>query len=122
MSDQTLRAPWDNGELDDFEDREAERATAEQAAQVEPIRYPTVRWQCPFCRKTRAHESDARAHTGRCWANPAARGCKTCIHFDQWVPDYDTGINGGEACGLDIELPERGLPLHCADWEAKTDV
>lgn len=71
-----------------------------------PIAVTVIRYQCPHCGRTRAHKRAAVAHIARCWLNPAARGCKTCRHFDAYGPDYT------ESCGVGVDLS--GRP-ECAD-------
>lgn len=84
---------------------------------MEPIRKPVVRWQCPHCSRTRAKRQAIAEHIARCWHNPDARSCFTCDH--RWQPSGD-GINepfSPEGCSLGIQLPERGLPVHCPSHE-----
>lgn len=64
--------------------REAVRT--ERAASAEPIAMPTVRFQCPHCRRTWAKQKAAAAHIARCWHNPDVKACKTCIYL---IPPCD---------------------------------
>lgn len=83
---------------------------------TEPIRYPTVRWQCPFCLRTRAKRPVIREHIAHCYHNPAARGCLTC---DLRIEPSGDGINepfSAEDCRRGVEMPDRGLPVHCHLW------
>ncbi len=66
-----------------------------------PIPITVRRHKCPHCPKSYANKQPAVAHIGRCWYNPAARGCKTCKHFTYAF--YD----GGEACLVDVDLTGR---------------
>jgi hypothetical protein len=82
------------------------------------IPYSTVRWQCPFCRRTRASRAAAERHIPRCFRNPASRGCKTCVYYE---PGED-GDPGGypypgtrEGCGEGIDISQ-GLKRLCETW------
>lgn len=73
------------------------------SGQVDPIEYTTKRFKCPFCRWSRAARKPVLAHMARCWANPAARGCKTCVFFVAYSPASDEP----EHCvqGVDLTAP-----------------
>jgi hypothetical protein len=62
-----------------------------------PVRIVVTRWKCPHCNRGWSAKGWAARHIDRCWHNPAARGCKTCKHFDM---DYD----GYEVCGMGVDL------------------
>lgn len=83
-------------------------AQAERAAHAQPIAFPTIRHQCPHCRKTWAKPSSAAAHIARCWHNPQARGCKTCIHFIPPEPGWD------EECAQALDVTS--LRIDCPLW------
>jgi len=89
-----------------------------------PIAVQVTRYRCPFCPRSLSSKTRMVEHIGKCWNNPAARGCKTCRHFmpDESEPDVgyvepeqcaaDVGLSGGCAvCGLP---PEPGQH-HCPD-------
>ncbi|WP_399559233.1 hypothetical protein OH809_45510 (plasmid) [Streptomyces sp. NBC_00873] len=82
-----------------------------------PIPVVVTRHQCPHCRITRAKKAAAVAHIGRCWQNPAARGCKTCVHF---VPPeegpYPEHPGWPEGCEADRDISE-GLVTGCPQWQ-----
>lgn len=83
----------------------------------EPIRSVVVRWRCPFCGRSHSARTRTREHMARCWFNPAARSCKTCVHFrENW--------GNGEGCGrgLNVNVPTDRpgvfkLPTGCPLWE-----
>jgi hypothetical protein len=79
-----------------------------------------VRHQCPHCRRTWAHKAAAEAHIGRCWRNPAARGCKTCSNFMPPEPGpYPEHPGWSEECGAGRDLPDGGLLAGCPLWEPR---
>jgi hypothetical protein len=115
---------------------------------TEPIVITVRRHKCPHCARSCAKKAHTVAHIGRCWANPAARGCKTCEHFRQGpegegcaegvslagsaMCDRCNGvgeIGSGDAstccpeCGGDggVDGPTRksGPIVHCDLWEAQ---
>lgn len=94
-----------------------EAARAERAASAQPITFPTVRHQCPYCRRTWAKREAAAVHIARCWHNPQARGCKTCVHF---VPPcegpYPQHPGWPEEC--DAGRTDPGLHTDCPLWSA----
>jgi hypothetical protein len=67
------------------------------------------RYRCPFCPRTASRPIRIREHAARCWSNPAARGCKTCKHFER---DYE----GGESCGQDVSLDGRPECTACGGF------
>lgn len=75
---------------------------------AEPIAFRTTRYRCPHCPRTGSSKARVRDHIGRCWSNPAARGCKTCTHYQE----------ASEACGCEPGCnwggPEGGYPERCA--------
>jgi hypothetical protein len=79
-----------------------------------PVAVRSVRHQCPFCRRTWGHRAAAAAHIARCWHNPEARACKTCVHYEPTDPNgpYPEHPGWPEACfaGQDITA---GLATHC---------
>lgn len=84
------------------------------------IRLKVVRFQCPHCHRTHAKKAAAEAHIGRCWRNPAARGCKTCRHF---IPEcegpYPQHPPFPEECEAGRKLLS-GLHSDCPEWAAST--
>ena len=87
-----------------------------------PAPITVTRHQCPHCRRyTRAKRERVEEHMGRCWQNPAARGCKTCVHFEPADPDgpYPEHPGWPEGCrhedGPELERPIVGCPL----WELR---
>ncbi len=76
---------------------------------AEPLPVTVTRYQCPFCRKTRARKHAAREHISRCWLNPATRSCKTCLFFtDEPDGDYCTGQPCG--CNQGFRQCDAGVP------------
>jgi hypothetical protein len=95
----------------------------------EPIPFTVTRHRCPFCPRTGSSKARVTDHIGRCWSNPAARGCKTCAHYVPYeAGDCDSGVpynnDDPEHCAIGISLTapdsNRTWPLvHCASWEAQ---
>lgn len=86
-----------------------------------PTPIVVTRHQCPHCRRTWAKQPAAAAHMARCWQNPAARGCKTCHHYEPADPDgpYPEHPGWPEACGHE-NGPELQQPITgCPHWEAR---
>lgn len=80
-----------------------------------PIVVRAVRHQCPYCRRTWAHRAAAAAHVARCWRNPEARGCKTCMHYQP--PEdgpYEQHPGWPESCDAERDLTA-GLVTGCPD-------
>lgn len=84
-----------------------------------PTPVVVTRHQCPHCRRTWAKRAAAEAHIGRCWKNPAARACKTCVHFEP--PEdgpYPEHPGWPEGCTQERDLTA-GLHATCPLWESK---
>lgn len=80
-----------------------------------PVAIRAVRHQCPFCRRTWARRTAAEAHVARCWRNPQARGCKTCVHY--MLPEegpYEQHPGWPESCHAERDLTA-GLRTACPD-------
>lgn len=77
---------------------------------TEPIPFKTTRYRCPHCPRTGASKARITEHMGRCWLNPAARGCKTCKHFEPYGPEW------GDACRLGVDLTGRPQCKTCAGF------
>jgi hypothetical protein len=110
-----------------------------------PIPLAVTRWKCPHCSRSRAAKKATAEHIGRCWYNPAVRGCKTCKYFEPYIPygDEPEGCGAGidlnatscKVCGFDVRLDdERTCPehpdaetivagpiIHCELWEDDDD-
>jgi hypothetical protein len=73
-----------------------------------PIVLTVKRYRCPHCPRSHSSNGRAVAHMARCWFNPAARGCKTCVHFRA----------GADACGCEPGCNwgngDQSVPEHCA--------
>ncbi|MEV8610200.1 hypothetical protein AB0383_20125 [Amycolatopsis sp. NPDC051373] len=88
-----------------------------------PIELQVTRFKCPFCPKSYSKRTPAQAHIDRCWTNPGARSCKTCVHRIE--PDEDYGYVTDEGCQVGVELPTlehrvgvvTTLPILCPKWE-----
>lgn len=86
-----------------------------------PVRIRTVRHQCPFCRRTWSKRPAAEAHIARCWLNPAARSCKTCVHYEPAEEGpYLEHPGFPEGCRMDRDISDR-LPTGCPDHSAATN-
>jgi hypothetical protein len=87
------------------------------AAVALPIPVVVTRHQCPFCGITRAKRPAMVAHIGRCWWNPAARACKTCLHFAPAEEGpYPEHPGWDESCAREHSLTA-GLRTHCPSWQ-----
>lgn len=81
------------------------------------IRVLTVRYQCPHCRRTWAKRTATEAHIARCWHNPAARGCKTCINYmPPETGPYPEHPGWPEGCHARQDI-SAGLRAGCPQWE-----
>lgn len=86
-----------------------------------PIPVVVTRHQCPCCGITRAKRSTMVAHIARCWHNPAARACKTCVHYtppeDGPYPEHP---GWPEGCGVGQVIGD--LPnSNCPSWQPRTE-
>lgn len=84
-----------------------------------PVELRVTRWKCPHCPRSASTRARSFDHIGRCWRNPARRGCKTCVHF---VP-YNPAVDEAEHCaaGVDLIHLDGGattLRVDCDTWEA----
>ena len=72
-----------------------------------PIPFRVTRYRCPHCPRTGSSKALVTEHIGRCWLNPAARGCKTCVNY----------LEPAEACGCEPGCnwggPVGGYPERC---------
>lgn len=89
-----------------------------------PVPLVVTRWKCPHCNRGHSSRAAAFAHIGRCWRNPALRGCKSCKHFSpagyEWDEDCGAGVSlagHGEEGNDDYVRP--GPIVGCDKWEAK---
>lgn len=83
------------------------------------------RYRCPHCGRSRAKEAAAKAHVSRCWQNPAVRACKTCVHFESYVPargcgdQYCNCPEEPEECAVGAWPGGTQFPvIDCPSWEA----
>lgn len=84
----------------------------------EPVKVQVTRWRCPHCGRSHSVRTRARQHMARCWLNPDARSCKTCVNFRE-------GWGFGDSCakGIDVNVPIEHrpnvfkLPINCSEWE-----
>jgi len=83
----------------------------------EPIPFKVTRYRCPHCPRTASRPIRIREHMTRCWLNPAAKGCKTCKHFEPYGPENADGCKVGvdltgrpecKTCGGIGEVFDRG--------------
>lgn len=102
---------------------------------TEPLKVSVVRWKCPTCGRNHSAKSRAVTHMASCWYNPAARGCKTCVHFTPYHRDEpDDCAEGVDLRGTEVIETEAGRtpafaaqwvnpgPITgCAKWQAKPD-
>lgn len=97
---------------------------------TEPVKVQVTRWRCPFCGRSHSGRGRAREHMARCWFNPAARSCKTCVQFQPAIDDCPgtpgCGCGNDEFCraGLSVEVPSENrpdkttFPVNCPLWAA----
>ena len=96
---------------------------------AEPVVLRVTRYRCPFCTHARAAKAATIAHIGRCWNNPAARACKTCLFYDyeptgeRCFPEYPCNCNEGwERCHAPAEINlTDGLKINCPLWQPRKD-
>lgn len=105
-----------------------EHAAAYRARLADSTPEPVTvrRYRCPHCGHSRAKETAARAHIARCWQNPAVRACKSCVHFEPYVPAR--GCWGDPQCncpeveeGCAVGASPAGVSfpvVDCPSWEA----
>lgn len=126
MNAATAFADWLVTALADAVTEEHAAAYRGRLADSTPETVTVRRYRCPYCGGSRAKEAAAKAHMARCWQNPAVRACKTCIHFEPYVPAL--GCWGDSQCNCPEE-PEGcavgawpdGAPfpvVDCPSWEA----
>jgi hypothetical protein len=83
-----------------------------------PVAIRVTRYACPLCHRSHSKKAACTAHIARCWLNPAARACKTCVHYTpSEAGPYPEHPGWDEQCGLDIDLIG-GLKVACPAWEA----
>lgn len=92
-----------------------------------PERIQAIRWRCPHCGRSRSSRSATVEHMARCWYNPAARSCKTCVHFEEGsdgcFDDPSCNCASGESCrkGLEVDVLTKNkrttFPTDCPLWE-----
>lgn len=86
----------------------------------QPIPFTVTRYKCPHCTRTRSSKRVIVEHIGRCWENPEARSCKTCVHHAPAThvdTDYGPVALDNEFCRRGVQLDD-GLPINCPKWEA----
>jgi len=85
------------------------------------IRLKVVRYQCPHCHRTHSKKAAAEQHIARCWQNPAAHACKTCVHFTPADSDgpYPEHPGWPEQCEQGRKLLS-GLHAGCPVWAPAT--
>lgn len=88
------------------------------SAASRPIPVVVTRHQCPHCRRTHSKKAAAAAHIARCWHNPAARACKTCVHFTPADPDspYPEHPGWPEQCEAGRNI-NAGIATGCPQWQ-----
>lgn len=84
----------------------------------EPLRVTVVRWKCPTCGRNHSSKARALKHMPACWYNPAARGCKTCVHFTPYYrDDPDECAEGVDLRGTEVIEAEAGRsPVDAPQW------
>jgi hypothetical protein len=87
-----------------------------------PVVIQVTRYRCPFCTRARAKKTNAEAHIARCWHNPDARACKTCIHYEPADPNgpYPEHPGWPESCAAEHSLTG-GIRSSCPDHKTQED-
>lgn len=82
-----------------------------------PIPVRVTRYRCPHCARSHSTRTRCVQHIGRCWRNPDARGCKTCIHFGVDITGY------GEDCVAGVNLQGKPACDACqgVGWDPLSD-
>lgn len=90
-----------------------------------PVPFTVTRYRCPLpaCARTRSSKKAIAEHIERCWHNPAARACKTCVHYQPGVSEGDVGYLSEEHCAAGLPFPEDTvgrptLAVGCPTWSA----
>jgi hypothetical protein len=82
-----------------------------------PREITVTRWVCPFCHRGRSKRAATEAHIARCWRNPAAKACTTCVNFIREDCEPDVGYPGGEYCAAGVDLSAGPVPRSgCGQW------
>lgn len=84
---------------------------------TEPLVLQVTRYKCPFCTRSRSKRDAITAHIARCWYNPQARSCKTCVHYEAREDGpYPEHPGFPETCGAERDL-NAGLVTGCTSYE-----
>lgn len=95
-----------------------------------PREITVTRYVCPHCSRGHSKKSAAAAHIGRCWKNPAARACTTCVHFTRgYVERCDCGHPHCEdydeqpdTCLVGLVLIDDKPVTGCPKWQSTSDI
>lgn len=87
---------------------------------AQPIVKMVKRFVCPFCDRGHGKRASAVNHIARCFKNPAAMGCKTCVFWERGEAADVLRDGGGypgqpEMCGAGVDLSD-GLLSLCSLW------
>lgn len=83
------------------------------------------RYGCPHCRRWRSSEPRTQSHMARCWKNPDARSCGSCVNHlpptkgenAEWNTGYPGSPPEPRSCDADIDNNTYGMPRDCPSWE-----
>lgn len=95
-----------------------------------PREIQVTRYVCPHCSRGHSKRDAATAHIARCWKNPALRGCKSCVHFEQGRvercgcghPHCDDYDSQPDICLVGRELVDGKPVTGCSQWKSTTDI
>lgn len=84
-----------------------------------PVVLQVTRYQCPFCTRARAKKAATEQHIARCWRNPEARACKTCINYEPAEEGpYPEHPGWPESCGAGRNITG-GIRSDCPSHETQ---
>lgn len=80
--------------------------------------FTVTRYGCNWCRHTGSRKKAILKHEETCFANPAKRACKSCLHDIK-----EKGYDGDCYCDADADRPYRDGRIACRSdcplWESK---
>lgn len=83
--------------------------------------FTTVRYRCPFCRRSWSSKTTASEHVARCWLDQANRTCKTCKHHWPGAPaTYDEPMDP-EGCEVGANIYDPDGELSNGRFYVQTD-
>lgn len=93
-----------------------------------PVPFTVTRFRCPVpqCGRTGSSKARITDHIARCWLNPEARACKTCVHYRTETSEPSVGYFSEEFCAAGLPFPDDPvgrptLAVNCPKWQHDTD-